>query len=199
MRACDMEKGRLRVAANVSVRRPGDTVLGTKVEVKNINSFAFVEKALLAERDRQVAVLEGGGTVRQQTMRYDSKANPVRPQRSKEGSQDYRYFPDPDLPPLVLTDEFIAEQQTLLPELPAKKRERLVEKYALSVTDAAVLTADRAVADYYEAVVPAGADAKIAAYWVLKEVLGHANDHGESLRVAAVSLANLRGLVRGGT
>jgi aspartyl-tRNA(Asn)/glutamyl-tRNA(Gln) amidotransferase subunit B len=196
---CDMEKGSLRVDANVSVRRPGDTVLGTKVEVKNINSFAFVEKALVAERDRQIAVLEGGGTVEQQTMLYDSKANTVRPQRSKEGSQDYRYFPDPDLPPLVLTDEFIAEQQTLLPELPAKKRERLVEKYALSVTDAAVLTADRAVADYYEAVVHAGADAKMAANWVMTEVLGDAKDHGEALRVAAGALANLIGLVRGGT
>ena len=196
---CDMEKGSLRVDANVSVRRAGETTLGTKTEVKNINSFAYVEKALTVERDRQIAVLEGGGTIAQQTMLYDSKANSVRPQRSKEESHDYRYFPDPDLPPLVLTEEFIAEQQTLLPELPAKKRERFVEKYALSGTDAAVITADRTVADYYEAVVHAGADAKAAANWVMTEVLADAKDHGDGLRVPAGALANLIGLVRGGT
>ncbi|HZI22953.1 MAG TPA: Asp-tRNA(Asn)/Glu-tRNA(Gln) amidotransferase subunit GatB [Gemmatimonadales bacterium] len=198
---CDMEKGSLRVDANVSVRRVGQTALGTKTEVKNINSFAYVEKALTVERDRQIALLEGGGTVEQQTLLYDAKANAVRPQRAKEGSHDYRYFPDPDLPPLVLKEEFIAEQQTQLPELPAKKRERFAEKYALSVTDAAVLTAERAVADYYEAVVHAGseADAKMAANWVMTEVLADAKEHGDGLRVPPGALANLIGLVRGGT
>src|SRR5207247_5197721 len=186
---CDMEKGSLRVDANLSVRRAGDTALGVKTEVKNINSFAFVERALTVERDRQIAALEGGGTLAQQTMLYDSKTNSVRPQRSKEESHDYRYFPDPDLPPLVLSDEFIAEQQTLLPELPAKKRERFVEKYALSVTDAAVLTADRAVADYYEAVVHAGAEPKTAANWVMTEVLADAKDPGDGLRVPPGALA----------
>src|SRR5437667_8051452 len=196
-----MEKGSLRVDANLSVRRGGQTTLGTKTEVKNINSFAYVEKALTVERDRQVAALEGGAMITQETMLYDSKTNSVRPQRSKEESHDYRYFPDPDLPPLVLREEFIAEQQALLPELPAKKRERFVEKYALSVTDAAVLTADRAVADYYEAVVHAGsgADAKVAANWVMTEVLADAKDHGDGLRVQPGALANLIGLVRGGT
>src|SRR5689334_5703090 len=196
---CDMEKGSLRVDANVSVRRPGESALGTKTEVKNINSFAYVEKALTVERDRQIAVLEGGGTVAQQTMLYDSKTNAVRPQRSKEESHDYRYFPDPDLPPLVLSEEFITEQQTLLPELPAKKRERFVAQYSLNVTDAAVITAERAVADYYEAVVHAGADSKIAANRVMTEVLADAKDHGEALRVPPGALANLIGLVRGGT
>jgi aspartyl-tRNA(Asn)/glutamyl-tRNA(Gln) amidotransferase subunit B len=196
---CDMEKGSLRVDANVSVRRVGQPALGTKTEVKNINSFAYVEKALTVERDRQIAVLEAGGKVEQQTLLYDSKTNGVRPQRAKEESHDYRYFPDPDLPPLVLPEEFIAEQQALLPELPAKKRERFVEKYALSVTDAAVLTADRGVADYYEAVVHAGADAKGAANWVMTEVLADAKDHGDGLRVPPGALANLIGLVRGGT
>jgi len=196
---CDMEKGSLRVDANVSVRRAGDTALGTKTEVKNINSFAYVEKALTVERDRQIALLEGGGAVQQQTLLYDSKTNGVRPQRSKEESHDYRYFPDPDLPPLVLTEEFVAEQQTLLPELPAKKRERFAAQYALGVTDAAVLTADRAVAEYYEAVVHAGADAKAAANWVMTEVLADAKDHGDGLRVPPGALANLIGLVRGGT
>jgi aspartyl-tRNA(Asn)/glutamyl-tRNA(Gln) amidotransferase subunit B len=196
---CDMEKGSLRVDANVSVRRAGATTLGTKTEVKNINSFAYVEKALLAERDRQVALLESGGTVVQQTMLYDSKANEVRPQRRKEESHDYRYFPDPDLPPLVLTPAFIAEEQAQLPELPASKRERFVAQYGLSVTDAAVLTAERVVADYYESVVRAGAEHKATANWVMGEVLGDAKDHGERLRVQPNALAQLIALVKGGT
>src|SRR5256714_9517116 len=194
-----MEKGSLRVDANVSVRRVGQPELGTKTEVKNINSFAYVKKAFSGDRDRQIALLEAGGKVEQQTLLYDSKTNGVRPQRAKEESHDYRYFPDPDLPPLVLNEEFIVEQQALLPELPAKKRERFVEKYALSVTDAAVLTADRGVADYYEAVVHAGADAKAAANWGMTEALADAKDHGVRLRVAPGALANLIGLVRGGT
>src|SRR2546430_492460 len=198
---CDMEKGSLRVDANVSVPRGGQPELGTKTEVKNINSFAYVEKALTVEHDRQIALLEGGGTVEQQTLLYDAKTNGVRPQRAKEASHDYRYFPDPDLPPLGLREEFIAEQQALLPELPAKKRERFVEKYALSVTDAAALTADRAWADYYEAVAHAGsgADAKAAPNWAMAAVLAAAKDHGDGLRVPAGALANLIGLGRGGT
>src|SRR5207245_6055280 len=175
---CDMEKGSLRVDANVSVRRAGEATLGTKTEVKNINSFAYVEKALTVERDRQIAVLEAGGTITQQTMLYDSKTNAVRPQRSKEESHDYRYFPDPDLPPLVLSEEFIAEQQTLLPELPAKKRERFAAQYALNMTDAAVITAERAVADYYEAVVVAGADSKPAADGAMAVGADGPKEHG---------------------
>ncbi|HEV8400185.1 MAG TPA: Asp-tRNA(Asn)/Glu-tRNA(Gln) amidotransferase subunit GatB [Gemmatimonadales bacterium] len=196
---CDMEKGSLRVDANVSVRRAGDSALGVKTEVKNINSFAYVEKALAVERDRQIAVLEGGGTLTQQTMLYDHKDNAVRPQRSKEESHDYRYFPEPDLPPLVLKEEFVAEQQSLLPELPAAKRERFVAQYGLPQQDAAVLTAGRAVADYYEGVVHAGAEAKAAANWVMGEVLADAKDHADALRVPAGSLAQLIGLVKGGT
>jgi aspartyl-tRNA(Asn)/glutamyl-tRNA(Gln) amidotransferase subunit B len=196
---CDMEKGSLRVDANVSVRRAGESALGTKTEVKNINSFTFVEKALSVERDRQIALLEGGGSVQQQTLLYDSKDHTVRPQRSKEESHDYRYFPEPDLPPLVLTPEFIAEQQSLLPELPAAKRERFVAQYGVSLQDAAVLTGDRAVADYYEGVVHAGAEPKPAANWVMGEVLADAKDHGEQLRVTPGKLAELIGMVRGGT
>ncbi len=198
---CDMEKGSLRVDANVSVRRAGETALGTKTEVKNINSFAYVEKALTVERDRQITVLEagGGGTVEQQTLLYDSKTNSVRPQRSKEESHDYRYFPDPDLPPLVLGPEFVEEQRAALPELPATKRERFTAQYALGVDDAVVLTAERAVADYYEAVVHAGAEPKAAANWVRTEVLADAKDHQEALRVPPSALAQLIGLVKGGT
>jgi len=196
---CDMEKGSLRVDANVSVRPAGEVALGTKSEVKNINSFAYVEKALTVERDRQIAVREAGGTLAQETMLYDTKTNTVRPQRRKEESHDYRYFPDPDLPPLVLSAEFITDERTQLPELPGAKRERFVAQYTLPATDAAVLTADRGVADYYEGVVRAGAEPKAAANWVMGEVLADAKDHDERLRVPAPALAQLIALVKGGT
>jgi len=196
---CDMEKGSLRVDANVSVRRLGETALNTRTEVKNINSFAFVEKALTVERDRQIAVIESGGTVMQQTMLYDSKENAVRPQRSKEESHDYRYFPEPDLPPLVLTPEFVAEQQSELPELPAAKRDRFVATYALSRDHATVVTSSRPVAEYYENVVRAGAEPQAAANWVMTEGLADAKDHQEQLRVAPGALAQIIALVKGGT
>ena len=196
---CDMEKGSLRVDANVSIRRAGETALNTRTEVKNINAFSFVEKALSVERDRQIALVESGGTVTQQTMLYDSKENTVRPQRSKEESHDYRYFPEPDLPPLVLSPEFIAEQQSELPELPAQKRERFVTQYALTREHATVLTASRAVADYYESVVRAPAEPQAAANWVMTEALADAKDHQEQLRVAPAALAQIIALVKGGT
>jgi len=196
---CDMEKGSLRVDANVSVRRTGETALNTRTEVKNINSFAFVEKALTVERDRQIALIESGGTVTQQTMLYDSKENSVRPQRLKEESHDYRYFPDPDLPPLILTPGFVAEQQSELPELPGAKRDRFVSAYALSREHATVVTSSRAVADYYEGVVRAGAEPQAAANWVMTEALADAKDHQEQLRVAPDALAKIVALVKGGT
>jgi aspartyl-tRNA(Asn)/glutamyl-tRNA(Gln) amidotransferase subunit B len=196
---CDMEKGSLRVDANVSIRKAGSTALGVKCEVKNINAFSYVEKALTVERDRQIAEVEAGGKIVQSTMLYDSKSNTVRLQRSKEESKDYRYFPEPDLPPLVLAPEWITEQQGVLPELPATKRERFVSQYGLSQQDAGVLTAERSVADYYESVVHAGAEPKAAANWVMGEVLGDAKDHQEQLRVPASSLAGIIALVKGGT
>ncbi|HTI04836.1 MAG TPA: Asp-tRNA(Asn)/Glu-tRNA(Gln) amidotransferase subunit GatB [Gemmatimonadales bacterium] len=196
---CDMEKGSLRVDANVSVRRVGETVLNTRTEVKNINAFSFVEKALTVERDRQIALVESGGSVTQQTMLYDSKENTVRPQRSKEESHDYRYFPEPDLPPLILTPEFVAEQQSELPELPGQKRERFMAQYALSREHATVLTASRAVADYFENVVRAPAEPQAAANWVMTEALADAKDHQEQLRVAPGALAQIIALVKGGT
>ena len=196
---CDMEKGSLRVDANVSVRRVGDTALNTRTEVKNINSFAFVEKALTVERDRQIALNESGGTVTQQTMLYDSKENSVRPQRSKEESHDYRYFPDPDLPPLVLTPEFVAEQQSELPELPGAKRDRFVATYGLSREHATVVTASRAVADYFETVAKTSAEPQHAANWVMTEALADAKDHNDQLRVSPAALSQIIGLVKGGT
>ncbi len=196
---CDMEKGSLRVDANVSVRRTGATALNTRTEVKNINSFAFVEKALTVERDRQIALVESGGSVTQQTMLYDSKENSVRPQRSKEESHDYRYFPDPDLPALVLTPEFVAEQQSELPELPAAKRDRFVASYALSREHATVVTATRAVADYFETVAKTSAEPQAAANWVMTEALADAKDHSDHLRVSPTALSQIIGLVKGGT
>jgi aspartyl-tRNA(Asn)/glutamyl-tRNA(Gln) amidotransferase subunit B len=196
---CDMEKGSLRVDANVSVRRTGETALNTRTEVKNINSFAFVEKALTVERDRQIALIESGGAVTQQTMLYDSKENSVRPQRSKEESHDYRYFPDPDLPPLVLTPEFVAEQQSELPELPAAKRDRFVASYGLSREHATVVTATRAVADYFETVAKTSAEHQAAANWVMTEALADAKDHNDELRVSPAALSQIIGLVKGGT
>ena len=196
---CDMEKGSLRVDANVSVRRAGETALNTRTEVKNINSFAFVEKALTVERDRQIALVESGGSVMQQTMLYDSRENTVRPQRSKEESHDYRYFPDPDLPPLILTPEFVAEQQSELPELPAAKRDRFVASYALSREHATVVTATRAVADYFETVAKTSAEHQAAANWVMTEALADAKDHNDQLRVSPAALSQIIGLVKGGT
>ena len=196
---CDMEKGSLRVDANVSVRRAGETALSTRTEVKNINSFAFVEKALNVERDSQIALVESGGTVTQQTMLYDSKENSVRPQRSKEESHDYRYFPEPDLPPLVLTPEFVAEQQSELPELPGAKRDRFVASYGLSREHAAVVAATRAVADYFETVAKTSAEPQHAANWVMTEALADAKDHNDELRVTPAALSQIIGLVKGGT
>jgi aspartyl-tRNA(Asn)/glutamyl-tRNA(Gln) amidotransferase subunit B len=196
---CDMEKGSLRVDANVSIRRAGETALHTRTEVKNINSFAFVEKALTVERDRQIALVESGGSVTQQTMLYDSRENTVRPQRAKEESHDYRYFPEPDLPPLVLTAEFVAEQQSELPELPAAKRDRFVATYGLSREHATVVTATRTVADYYETVAKTSAEHQAAANWIMTEALADAKDHDDQLRVSPAALSQIIGLVKGGT
>jgi len=196
---CDMEKGSLRVDANVSIRRSGETDLNTRTEVKNINAFSFVEKALTVERERQVALVESGGSVTQQTMLYDSKENSVRPQRSKEESHDYRYFPEPDLPPLVLTPEFVAEQQSELPELPAQKRERFVTQYALTREHATVVSGTRPIADYFENVARISTEPQASANWVMTEVLADAKDHQDQLRVAPAALAQIIALVKGGT
>jgi aspartyl-tRNA(Asn)/glutamyl-tRNA(Gln) amidotransferase subunit B len=195
---CDLEKGSLRVDANISVRRRGDPELGTKTEVKNINSFAFVEKALGLERDRQIATLEAGGRIAQQTMLFDVKANAVRPQRSKEESKDYRYFPEPDLPPLVVPEFWLDDERVGLPELPAARRERFAVQYGLPSQDAAVLVGVRTLADYFEATVAAGAEPKPAANWAMGETLADANANGGALRLAPAVLARLIGLVRDG-
>jgi len=194
---CNMEEGSLRVDANISIRRPGDPKLGTKAEVKNMNSFANVERALIVEHDRQVALLESGGRVEQVTMLFNAASGTVKPMRSKEESHDYRYFPDPDLPPLVLTPKWIEEQHAALPELPEPKRERFMTRYAITAYDAGVLASERPVADYFEAVVGAGAEAKAAANWVMGEAMSGYNETGR-FGVSAERLSKLIGLVKEG-
>ena len=196
-----MEEGSLRVDANVSARRRGETTLGTKTEVKNMNSFSGVERALDVEFARQVAVLRAGGTVLQQTMLWDAATSEVRPSRTKEGSHDYRYFPEPDLPPLILSIEWIAKMRTDLPELPAARRTRFAADYQLVPYDIDVLTANPRIADYYEAVARTHGDAKASANWVMGEVLAQLKTSGEDIedfRVRPADLAQLLDLVGGG-
>ena len=197
----NMEEGSLRVDANISIRERQTTKLGTKTEIKNMNSFSGVERALEAEFRRQVALIESGGRVQQQTMLWDAHRNEVRPARSKEESHDYRYFPEPDLPPLRLTSAWLADVRSGIPELPDKRRRRLVEQLGLPAYDAEVLTADRSLAEYFEDVAVAHGDAKVAANWVMGEVLARLNDAGIGIaqcRVTPRQLGGLLDLVRDG-
>jgi aspartyl-tRNA(Asn)/glutamyl-tRNA(Gln) amidotransferase subunit B len=197
----NMEEGSLRVDANISIRERGAAALGTKTEVKNMNSFSGVERALEAEFARQVAILDAHGAVEQQTLLWDADRGAVRPARSKEGSHDYRYFPDPDLPPLRLTNAWIARLRDRLPELPDARRDRFVEEYRLGGYDIDVLTANPRIADYFESVARAHGDAKVAANWVMGEVLAMLNSTGVAIDRFAVrpaDLATLLDMVRGG-
>ncbi len=194
---CSMEKGSLRVDANLSVRRPGDP-LGTKTEVKNMNSFANVERALEAERARQIGLIEAGGRVTQVTLTFNAATGEVRPLRTKEDSHDYHYFPDPDLPPLVLDPAWIAAQRAALPELPEARRNRYATVLGLPEYDARVLTQDPAVADYFEALTRAGTEAKTASNWVLGDAISGWNETG-TFEVAPARLADLIAMVDDGT
>ncbi|MEO6057865.1 MAG: Asp-tRNA(Asn)/Glu-tRNA(Gln) amidotransferase subunit GatB [Gemmatimonadales bacterium] len=194
---CSMEQGSLRVDANLSIRRPGEARLGIKTEVKNLNSFANVERALEAERERQIALLEGGERVAAVTLLFTAGTGQVRVLRSKEESHDYRYFPDPDLPPLLLAPEWIAEQRAALPELPEARRARLELAHGLTAYDARVLTSEVALADYYESVVGAGVEPKTAANWLMGEVMTTYNETG-AFPVEPARLAALVALVRDG-
>ncbi len=197
-----MEEGSLRVDANVSARSRGATELGTKTEVKNMNSFSAVERALEMEFARQCVLLARGKKVEQQTLLWDGARGEVRPARTKEGSHDYRYFPEPDLPPLVLAPAFIAEVRAELPELPRARRERFATHYALADADLEALTASRALADYFECVATSHGDAKAAANWVMGAVLAWCNAKARPLaecQVTSEHLAALLDLVRDGT
>lgn len=199
---CDMEKGSLRVDANLSVRARGTTTLGTKTEIKNMNSFANVERALAYEIERQASRLERGDAVVHETLLWDAGRGAARAMRSKEESHDYRYFPDPDLPPLNVDAARVDAARARLPELPADKEARFRAQYGLPDYDAAVLTSSRAVADYFEDVARASGDAKAASNWVMTDVLGWLNQRDlriEGFPLAADQLGELIQLVAEGT
>ncbi len=214
------EEGSLRVDANISVRPPGQSKLGTKTEVKNMNSFSAVERALEAEFERQCAALDSGGKVEQQTLLWDGARETVRPSRTKEGSHDYRYFPEPDLRPLIVDEKWISDARTHLPELPEARKKRLVEEYGItgtgsmavpspSITGTGIsqgeieqLTATPALANYFEEVARASADGKGAYNWVMGEVMAAVRASGVDIahfRVRPADLAELLNLVRDGT
>lgn len=197
---CNMEEGSLRVDANVSARPIGQTTLGTKCEVKNMNSFSGVERALAAEYRRQCGVLAAGGTVQQQTLLWDGAKGEIRPARSKEGSSDYRYFPEPDLPPLVISDAELAHVRDTLPELPVARRARYAA-LGLSDYDVQELSAEPATGPYFESVLAHHADPKAVANWVLGEARATLNERGAAwsdFDLAPARLAGLLDLVRDG-
>jgi aspartyl-tRNA(Asn)/glutamyl-tRNA(Gln) amidotransferase subunit B len=193
---CDgnMEEGSLRCDCNVSVRRQGETAFGTRCEIKNLNSVRFVMQAIEIEARRQVDLIEGGGTVAQETRLFDSGRGVTRPMRSKENDYDYRYFPDPDLLPLVLDPAWVEGIRAGMPELPDAKRARFVGEYGLSAYDAGVLAAERATAEYFEAVAK-GRDAKAAANWVMGDLFGALNRQGLGIEASPVSAAQLGALI----
>ncbi len=199
----NMQEGSFRCDANVSVRPHGQEKLGTRSELKNLNSFRFVEKAINFEIERQINVLEDGGEVAQETRLYDSDRDETRSMRSKEEANDYRYFPDPDLLPVVLDDAFIAEVKKTLPELPDAKQSRFVEQYGLKPTDAGILTVSRAVADYFEATVAEFKDnPKVVANWITGELSAALNRDGVDItdsKIAPVDLAALLSRIQDGT
>ena len=193
--SCDgnMQEGSLRCDANVSVRKPG-AELGTRCEIKNLNSLRFLRQAIEYEAVRQVEIIEDGGTIKQETRLYDSGKGETRSMRSKEEAHDYRYFPDPDLLPITLTPEFVEEQRAALPELPDEKKNRFIADYGLSAYDSGVLVAERDTADFFEKVAK-GRDAKMAANWIISELFGRLNKAGRDITESPVSAHSLGGLI----
>jgi aspartyl-tRNA(Asn)/glutamyl-tRNA(Gln) amidotransferase subunit B len=189
----DMEKGNLRADVNVSVRRPGEA-LGTRCEIKNLNSIRFIGQAIEHEARRQIDILEEGGSIEQETRLFDTGRGRTRSMRTKEEAHDYRYFPDPDLLPLELTTEEVAGLQAALPELPDEKKARFISAFSLSSYDASVLVAERETADYFETVAK-GRDAKAAANWVINELFGRLHKEGEPIASSPVSAAQLGGVL----
>ncbi|WKW52279.1 Asp-tRNA(Asn)/Glu-tRNA(Gln) amidotransferase subunit GatB [Rhodomicrobium lacus] len=192
---CDgnMEEGSMRADVNVSVRKPG-APLGTRCEIKNVNSIRFIGQAIEYEARRQIDVLEDGGTIKQETRLFDAKSGKTRSMRSKEEAHDYRYFPDPDLLPLELSKEFVEDLHKALPELPDEKRARFMSDYALSAYDAGVLISDRASADFYEAVAK-GRDPKLAANWMMGDFFAALNKTGKDITESPISAAQLGELI----
>ena len=197
LRICDgnLQAGNMRCDANVSVRRTGSDTLGTRTEIKNVNSFRFVERAIAYEIERQIDVLEAGGTVQRETRLYDADRDETRSMRGKELSDDYRYFPDPDLLPVHLDEAFIADVRSELPELPTDKRHRYVEALGLSAYDAGWLTQDPDVAGYFEAVAEASGDPKLAANWVMGDLSAALNRAEVAIADSPVTPAQLAALI----
>jgi aspartyl-tRNA(Asn)/glutamyl-tRNA(Gln) amidotransferase subunit B len=195
LETCDgnMEEGSMRADVNVSVRKPG-AALGTRCEIKNVNSLKAVQMAVDYESRRQVEIIEGGGTIKQETRLWDPAKGETRSMRSKEEAHDYRYFPDPDLLPLELKNDWVLKIKETLPELPDQKKHRFMKDYGLSAYDSSVLISEKARAAYYETVA-AGRDAKLAANWTLNELLGILNKDGKSITDSPVSAANLGQLI----
>ena len=196
---CDgnMQEGSFRCDANVSVRRAGETKLGTRCEIKNLNSFRFMEKAIEYEVRRQIEVIEDGGKVVQETRLYDADRDETRPMRSKEDAQDYRYFPDPDLLPLEISEKWKSDVAADLPELPTAKAQRFKSEFGLSAADAAALTSSRELAEFYEGVVNAlGGGQRLAASWVTREFFTALNRAGLEVHQSPVSSERLAGLLR---
>ncbi len=196
---CDgnMQEGSFRCDANVSVRPAGQTEFGTRAEIKNINSFKFVEKAINFEVERQIDVLESGGKVVQETRLYDANKDETRSMRSKEEANDYRYFPDPDLLPVHISDELKVEMQSEMPELPDAKKQRFMTQYDQDAESASILTSSRALADYYEAVVEqSGSEARLCSNWVSGDLLGALNKAGLDIEQSPVSAERLSGLLK---
>jgi aspartyl-tRNA(Asn)/glutamyl-tRNA(Gln) amidotransferase subunit B len=192
---CNMEEGSLRCDANVSVRRRGDERLGTKTEVKNLNSFRYLEHALEYEIERHISVLESGGRISQETRLWNVAEGRSESMRSKEFAHDYRYFPDPDLLPVHVSTNWLTEIQRDMPELPAARRRRFEQGHGLSDYDAGVLIASRALGEYFEAVIRAGGPSKASAGWIQTELLRRLNDSGQPVEASPVSPAALAGLL----
>ncbi|HEY6215930.1 MAG TPA: Asp-tRNA(Asn)/Glu-tRNA(Gln) amidotransferase subunit GatB, partial [Pyrinomonadaceae bacterium] len=192
----DMEKGNLRCEANVSVRRVGDEIFGTKVELKNLNSVRFMQRAIEFEVARHIKVLESGGRINQETRLWDDRALETRVMRSKEEAHDYRYFPEPDLPPLIVSEQFVEEVRREMPELPEDRRKRFSEQYGLSYADASQLVSERSLADYYEQAVAASGNARATANWIRTELLRELEASGLSASDSPVQATELGALVR---
>ena len=195
---CDgnMQEGSFRCDVNISLRKQGTEKLGTRAEIKNVNSFRFVERAIRFEIERQAAILESGGEIAQETRLFDAAKNETRSLRSKEDAHDYRYFPDPDLLPLVIDDVYIEAQRSDLPELPQAKRQRFIDDYKLSSYDAGVLVANQAMADYFEHVVNQTDNAKLSANWVMGDLSALLNKHTLDITEAPVTAQQLAVLVQ---
>jgi aspartyl-tRNA(Asn)/glutamyl-tRNA(Gln) amidotransferase subunit B len=192
---CDMEKGQLRCDANVSVRLKGAPKFGTKVEVKNVNSFRFVKQAIEFEIERQVEIVESGGTISQESRLYDADNGVTVGMRSKEHAHDYRYFPEPDLEPLRISDHWLGEVKARLPELPADRRDRFVTEYGLREYDAQVLSLTRATGDYFEIAAKASGDGRTTSNWVVGDLMGLLNAAGKDIESSPISAAHLGELV----